>query len=188
MRKLIYYVATTIDGYIADPRGKFDMFPMVGDHIDAIFKEYTDTLPAPALQALGLVADRSRFDTVVMGWRTYEVGFEHGVVNPYPHLTQIVFSREHESRHPDVKVTAEDPVATVRGLKAQAGSGIWLCGGGALAATLEDEIDELMLKVNPIVLGDGIRLFARPSGPARWRLAEARTFESGVAFMTYRRG
>lgn len=188
MRKLVYYVATTIDGYIADPGGGFDMFPMVGDHIDAIVKEYTDTLPAHALQALGLVADRSRFDAVVMGWRTYEVGFAHGVVSPYPHLTQIVFSKTHESRHPDVTVTADDPVETVRRLKAQEGSGIWLCGGGALAATLEEEIDELVLKVNPIVLGDGIRLFSRPSGSRPWRLESARTFASGVAFMTYRRG
>ena len=188
MRKLTYYVATTIDGYIADPEGRFDMFPMVGDHMDAIQKEYTDTLPAPALQALGLVADRSRFDAVVMGWRTYEVGLAQGVVNPYPHLTQVVFSKTRESRHPDVTVTADEPVATVRRLKAQPGSGIWLCGGGALAATLAEEIDELMLKVNPIVLGDGIRLFSRSSSPAPWRLRSVRTFESGVTFMSYRRG
>lgn len=188
MRKLTYYVATTIDGYIADPEGKFDMFPMEGDHIDAVVKEYTDTLPAPALAALRLVAPRSRFDAVVMGWRTYEAGFAQGVVNPYPHLTQIVFSRSHESRHPEVTVTANDPLETVRGLKAQAGPGIWLCGGGELAATLEEAIDELVLKVNPIVLGDGVRLFSRRSRAASWRLESARTFQSGVAFMTYRRG
>lgn len=186
MRKLTYYVATTLDGYIADPTGKFDMFPMEGDHIDAIVKEYTDTLPAPALAALGLVAPRSRFNAVVMGWRTYEVGFAQGVVNPYPHLTQIVFSKSHQSRHPEVTVTADDPIETVRRLKAQEGSGIWLCGGGALAATLEAEIDELVLKVNPLVLGDGIRLFARPSRATPWRLESARTFQSGVAIMTYR--
>jgi dihydrofolate reductase len=59
---------------------------------------------------------------------------------------------------PDVDVVA-DPVALVRMMKQREGLGIWLAGGGTLAAALRDEIDELVIKRNPIVTGSGIALF-----------------------------
>lgn len=71
MRELIYYVATSLDGRIAAPDGDFSAFPVTGDHIDMVLEEWTDTLPAPALAALGLTPPATRFDAVVMGWRTY---------------------------------------------------------------------------------------------------------------------
>jgi dihydrofolate reductase len=87
----------------------------------------------------------------------------HGVNDPYPHLRQYVFSRAHDAEDAPahITVTAENPVAVVQRLKTEtSGSGIWLCGGGRLASTLIDHIDRLVLKVNPIVLGSGIPLFA----------------------------
>jgi hypothetical protein len=55
--------------------------------------------------------------------------------------------------------------ATVRELKQEQGKDIWMAGGARLAAALVNELDELILKVNPIVLGSGIPLFAEPVGP-----------------------
>ena len=183
MRKLVYYVAVSLDGQIAAADGDFSAFSAEGDHMEGILRDYTDALPGPALAALGLEADGSRFDTVVMGWNTYAVGLPQ-LPDPYPHLRTFVFSRSHApstgrstpataedpqtvaseaqvavTAEDPVIVTAEDPVEVVRRLKAEPdGSAIWLCGGGRLAGVLLDEIDELILKVNPIVLGAGIPL------------------------------
>ena len=95
MRELTYYVAVSLDGRIAGPDDDFSAFPVEGDHIDMILRDWRDTLPAPGLQALGLTPDRTRFDAVVMGWRTYAAGLPHGVVDPYPHLDQVVVTRAH---------------------------------------------------------------------------------------------
>jgi dihydrofolate reductase len=189
MRDLTYYVATSLDGRIAAPDGSFDAFPTTGDHLEMILEEWRDTLPAPALGALGLESDGTRFDTVLMGWNTYAVGFPHGLYDPYPHLDQVVFSRrERDDRVPaHVRVVADDPAAEVRRLKERDGVGIWLCGGGVLAGALADEIDRLVLKVNPVVLGDGIPVFARGYDPGAFRLVASTPYASGVVVNEYAR-
>lgn len=186
MRELVYFVAVSLDGFIASPQGSWEAFPMEGDHMAAIVDEYTDTLPAHVLRAIGRTADRSRFDTVLMGWNTYAVGLPAGVDDPYPHLRQHVFT------HRDVEVPAgitvsADPRTTVRALKAEAtGSAIWLCGGGQLASALIGEIDRVILKHNPVLLGAGVPLFAGSSyDPRALRLAATRRFASGVLINEY---
>lgn len=189
MRELTYFVAVSLDGRIAGPGDDFSAFPTTGDHLDMIAADYRDTLPGHGLAALGLTADGSRFDTVVMGWNTYAVGLPFGVDNPYPHLRQHVFSRSARTAPAAVRVLADDPVQTVRALKAEPhGSGIWLCGGGLLAATLADEIDELVLKVNPVVLGDGPSLFRSGYQPRPFSLTASTAYGSGVVVNTYRPG
>ena len=193
MRELTYYIAVSVDGYIASPTDTFEAFPTEGDHIDWILREWTDTLPAVVLEALGRTADHSRFDTVVMGWGTLAAGFPFGVVDPYPHLRSHVVTHRPDRELPgtpggNLELTDEDPVALVRRLKAEDGSGIWLCGGGVLAAGLVDEIDRMVLKVNPVLLGDGKRLFAsHPYAVRGLELAGTRPFTSGVVVMTYTR-
>ena len=194
MRKLIYYVAVTLDGYIAAPDGGFDFFPLEGDHGPWIVENYPESVPGHVREQLGLAETPPRvFDTVLMGRATHQVAVDEGLASGYPHLRQYVFTS-----HPDdlptkegLTITSEDPVAVARGLKAEeSGLDIWLCGGGALAATLIDEIDELRLKVNPLVLGDGIPLIgaaaAKPGAsamPLTRRMSRA--FESGVTYVEY---
>ena len=185
MRSLTYFVAASLDGFIADADGGFDMFPVVGDHIDYIVDEFTDTLPRPAQQALGVTADRSRFDAVLMGWHTYDVGASVGLTSPYPHLDQYVFSRAERAVPDDVTLVPGDPVATVRELKSRDGAGIWLCGGGNLAAQLIDEIDELIVKTNPVALGGGIGLFGELTAPTAFVHDTSRAFASGVVVSRY---
>lgn len=189
MRELTYYVATSIDGYIADRDGGYAAFLTEGDHFDMIFRDYPETLPAVALEALGLSADGGRFDTVLMGWDTYDVGLQQGVADPYPHLEQVVFTRQHaEADVPDgVRLVATDPVAEVRRLKQADGGGIWLCGGGSLAGAIWDEVDRLVLKVNPIVLGDGIPLVRGPVDASAFALEVATSYASGVVVSEYHR-
>lgn len=188
MRELTYYVATSLDGRIAAPGGDFSAFPVTGDHIDMVLQEWTDTLPAPALAALGLTPPRTRFDAVVMGWRTYASGFPHGVHDPYPHLDQVVVTRRHlDADVPTGVRLTDDPVSEVERLKAADGAGIWLCGGGDLAGSLVDQVDRLVLKVNPLLLGDGPPVLAASYAARGFGLDRARVFDSGVVVAEYSR-
>ena len=101
-----------------------------------------------------------------------------------------MFSRSHTSPDSDVTVATRTPAEVVRELKSEkTGSDIWLCGGGQLASALIDEIDSLVIKVNPLVFGSGIPLFVAPADPPRAFVPAGRTaYESGVVFTEYRRG
>lgn len=181
MRELTYYVAMSLDGRIAGPGDDFSAFPVEGDHIEMILRDWRDTLPAPGLRALGLEADHAHFDAVVMGWGTYAAGFPHGVVDPYPHLDQVVATRRHGDHHfPGAVRSTDDPVAEVRRMKQQDGVGIWLCGGGVLAGALAEEIDHLVLKVNPVVLGEGPTLVTHPYRARDFSRTACTTYDSGV--------
>ncbi|GHO56389.1 hypothetical protein KSB_48640 [Ktedonobacter robiniae] len=62
---------------------------------------------------------------------------------------------------------------------------IWLCGGGKLAQQLLSEIDKLIIKLNPVVIGNGISLFSGPFQVQQFRLASTKPFESGVMILQY---
>lgn len=185
MRELVYYVAVSIDGFIADAEGRYDAFLVDGDHQQVVLGEFADALPAHAHAALGTTPPGTRFDTVVMGWNTLVPALDAGIASPYPHLRQVVASRRRRSVDPAVSLV-HDPVSTVRDLKAEEGLDIWLCGGAELAGTLLPEIDRLILKRHPVTLGAGVALFAgagrRPRSFAR---ARARAFDSGVVVEEY---
>jgi len=187
-RELVYYVAVTLDGFIADPEGGFDAFLAEGDHAAVVFGEFADALPAHAHAALGIEPPGSLFDTVVMGWNTLLPALEAGIASPYPHLRQIVASRAPREVDPAVTLTA-DPLSLVRDLKREDGLDIWLCGGGTLAGALVPEIDRLVLKRNPLVFGSGIPLFAgAPSAARRFTPTRTRAFDSGVVIEEYAAG
>ncbi|UJP09762.1 dihydrofolate reductase family protein [Microbacterium sp. KUDC0406] len=187
MRELTYYVAVSLDGFIAGPGGEFDFFLAEGDHRDTINERFNQTIPTQINEALGIPTDGELFDTVLMGWNTYAVGLPT-VPSPYRHLRQVVFT----SRTPDpvdgVEFTDRDPVEVVCELKSEPGKGIWLCGGGALAAALAEEIDRLVLKINPVLAGAGIPLFGeRRYAPKALARTATTAFESGVVLAEYER-
>lgn len=187
MRDVTYYVAMSLDGKIAAPDGDYGAFPQDGDHIEAILNEYTDTIPAHVQSALSLESDGSRFDTVIMGWNTYIPALDAGIASPYPHLDQVVVSRQPRNIASDITLSS-DPHATIRQLRAQPGTGIWVAGGGLLAGSVFEEIDHLILKINPVVLGDGIPLFGGMAyDPKHFEPTRVRAFNSGVVIAEYSR-
>lgn len=185
MRELVYYVAASIDGFIADPDGGFDAFPVEGDHMAVVAGEFGDALPSHVHAALGTTPPHTRFDTVMMGWNTLTPALDAGIASPYAHLRQVVASRRERDLDPSIAMT-KDPLATVRELKQEDGLDIWLCGGGELAGSLLGEIDRLIVKRNPVVFGSGIGLFGDAPHAARtFALTNARTFDSGVVIEEY---
>jgi dihydrofolate reductase len=189
MRKLVYYVASTIDGFIAGPDGAFDFFPFEADLAEFIRTEYPETLPTALRAPLGIDDDPNRvFDTLVMGRGTYDPALKEGVTSPYAHLKQYVFSRSVPGApEPEVEIVTGDPAELVRRLKREEGRHIWLCGGGHLAGQLLPEIDELVIKLSPVIAGTGIPLVSRGFDPTRFTLTGATPLPSGVVILRYTR-
>lgn len=187
MRQLVYFVATTLDGFIAAPDGDTEAFIHAPAYLRELAAEFPETFPTHARTALALDAPGTHFDTVLMGRGTYEPALRLGITRPYAHLRQVVFSRSlPATTDPAVTVVAGDPVPVVRRLKAEAtGRDIWLCGGGDLAGQLLGEIDALILKLNPITFGGGTPLFAGPAALARFALVAVQPREAGVVLLRY---
>ena len=184
MRKLIYYIAISTDGFIAESDGTFGSFPMHGEHMNDLLADFPETFPAPARAALGLGGPNKVFDAVLMGKATYDMGATVGLTSPYPQLEQYVVSSSlQKSPDPAVTLIRDNPVAAVRELKAREGRAIWLCGGAKLASTLYEEIDEVIVKINPLLLGAGIPMFAGKVPPTGLRLIERKVYPNGYVRM-----
>ncbi len=182
MRKLVYYIAVSLDGYIAGPRGEFDFYP-VSDQMSAwINARYPETLPTHVRKLVGLEdAPNKTFDTLVMGRGTYEPALAVPTTSPYAHLRQYVVSSTLTIDDPTVEVVRGDPVGLVRRLKAEdTGMDIYLCGGGRLAGALLGEIDEIILKSYPVVAGDGIPMVSGGFDPTGFTPTHRETFDNGT--------
>ena len=188
MRELVYYVATTLDGFIAQADGAFDRFPWDDEYVAYLHATFPETFPGH-LRADELVRENNRwFDAVLMGRKTYEVGLREGISSPYPTLDQFVFSRTLQPvSDGSVELVRSDAAATIRELKQDEGLAIWLCGGAELAGSLlaEGLIDRLILKLNPVIFGTGIPLFAGVANAPRVALDEQTAFASGHLVLNY---
>lgn len=188
MRKLVYFVAVTLDGFIAGPEGGdpsgSDFFPVTPDLVEFLVTTYPETLPGPARAAMGIEAPGQMFDTVIEGRASYDLGLAAGIDDAYPHLRHLVASHS-LGGHSDLPVEiVSDPIARVRELKAEDGLDLWLVGGGTLAHALLPEIDRLVLKVNPSVIGSGIALFAGEFSHARFVQVDQVELSGGVRVVT----
>lgn len=148
-----------------------------------------EVLPTHIRRQMGIDdRDNRCFDAVVMRPGTYQPALDIGVTSPYAHLrTYVVTTRSDLPADASITLTG-DPLSTIRDLKSEDGPlDVWLCGGGALAATLADEIDRLVLKLYPVVAGDGLRLFQGGFSPRAFSLEGSETFDSGCTVLTYAR-
>jgi dihydrofolate reductase len=183
MRKLVYFVGLSLDGYIAGPNGELDFYPLADDMWAWLRAEYPETLPTHVRPHVGLAVDapNQKFDTLVMGRGTYEPALAIGVTSPYAHLKQyVVSSTLGRIDDPAVELVERDPLGLVRELKQGDGMDIWLAGGGKLAAALLGEIDELVIKSYPVVAGAGVPGFAGEFRPTMFRPTERVEFGNGV--------
>lgn len=192
MRKLTYFIACSIDGYIGDPEGDGSaMIALVDEEFFEFLKtEYPETLPTHGRRPLGLDhLPNKRFDTVIQGRGSYDLALKEGITSPYAHLREYVASRTlGESPDPNVEIIADDLVGRVRALKAEDSAyDIYLCGGAELAGQLVDEIDELVIKTYPIVLGSGMPMFNSRFSVTEFTLESVRTFGNGALVRTYSR-
>lgn len=173
MRRIVYYVATSIDGFICGPNDDISTF--VGD----------------GSGVARYLADLADYDTVIMGRNTYEFGYKFGLKpgqRAYQHMRHYIFSNSLKFEDPDPQVhVCPVELGKVRELKGERGTDIYLCGGGSFAGWLLDNdlIDVLKIKLNPIILGEGVKLFGDSQTPFKWELSDTGRFDNGLQIMTF---
>ncbi|WP_329282917.1 dihydrofolate reductase family protein [Streptomyces sp. NBC_00691] len=191
MRKLTYFIACTIDGFIGDPKGDAtSMYKFVdAEFLEFLTGEYPETIAAQGREALGVDAENQRFDTVVQGAASYQLALDVGITSPYGHLREFVATRSlPESPDANVELIADDLVGRVRELKAEDSPlDVWLCGGSTVAGELIEEIDELIIKTYPQVYGSGMPMFGAGFEPRDFELNDLRVFGNGAFVRTYTR-
>lgn len=191
VRRLVYYIATTVDGFIAREDGSFSDFPWADEFGAHLLAKFPETFPAHLRRGNVSPADNKRFGAVLMGRRTYEVGLKEGITSPYPTLDQYLFSRTlAASPDPTVTLVGGSAAAAVADLKGSHGKDIWICGGSELATSLFEAglVDELIIKLNPILFGSGIPLLSRRLETSSLRLTGSDEFSSGHVLLVYALG
>lgn len=175
MRRVVLFIAMSLDGYIADRDGGVDW--LAGQDPQA---ETPDTYSA-------FIKD---VDTVIMGWNTYrqvteELSPGHWV---YGDLTCYVVTHRKLPARDRICFTGGDPCRLVADLRREPGRSIWICGGASLIRQLAeaDLIDEYDISVIPTLLGGGIPLFAPTGKRTDLALVQSES-RNGITRLIYRR-
>jgi dihydrofolate reductase len=183
MRKIIYWVHTSVDGFVDGPNGEFD-WPVMGPELSA----YSESL------------DR-RVDTLLFGRPVWQmmVGFwpQAESISQDPHTVafapfwratpKIVFSHDYPGDEWTTRVIRGDLRAEVTALKEQPGADLLLTGGASLAAALTELglVDEYHIAVHPVVLGGGRKLFGEPKERLNLHAEESRVVDGQVVVTSY---
>lgn len=174
-RKLILFVASSLDGYIAQPNDDLSFLKMVGKAgEDYGYTEFTATI-----------------DTIIVGRKTYdwvlrEIGLSH-----YDNGEREVYviTRTEKPRVGRTTFHTGDLTELVQKLKADNGRNIYCDGGAEIVTELLKNrlIDELVISVIPILVGDGTRLFKDGRPEQELELVSSRQFEKGLVQLHYKR-
>ena len=175
MRKVVYGGACSMDGYLARDDGSVDWL-MFSDETAELMKE-----------------SWSRFDTMLMGRKTYEVAkasTQPGAEttdDPYGVETYIFSTTLDPNLNQGLKIIAQDAGSFVSSLKEKDGKDICLMGGGILAKSLFEEgvIDEVGFNIHPILLGSGIPSFHRMNVETSLALVSSRQLKNGCVYVLY---
>ena len=169
-RKVIVHIATSADGYIARSGGDL---------------EWLTSRPAPK-GFYRMDAFMKSVDTKVLGRKTYEVSLRMGA--KFDSGRTIVFSRHPPANTPSGVEFVHDAIGPfVSRLREQPGKDIWLMGGGEIIASFLDAqaIDELVISVAPVFIGEGIPLIARRHRHVPLDLQSVERFEDGLVQLRY---
>ncbi|HEY4672424.1 MAG TPA: dihydrofolate reductase family protein [Gemmatimonadaceae bacterium] len=179
-RKIIVYIATSADGYIARPDGDVEWLNRRGDKVDYGMKEFYPSI-----------------DTILWGRKTYD-----WLLNYYAkrrkttglfdtNVANYVFSRKPPKKAAaGVQFVSERVKAFAQRLRATPGKHIWMMGGAGLIASFLDagEIDEFDIHVMPVFIGAGIRLVAPRHRDVLLRLRACQKYPDGAVRLRYEVG
>lgn len=172
MRKLILYIAISLDGKIAGPE----------DDV-----KWLEELPNPDKSDYGYHDFVQSVDTTIMGNTTYQWIRRQPVPFPYPDTKNYVLTRSEQESNDEVTFLSKDIPGFIEQLKQREGKNIWLIGGGGVNQVCLDAglIDEMRVFVMPVILGEGVPLFAEGYERSGVRLISSKTYSSGVVELVY---
>ncbi|EAY30378.1 riboflavin biosynthesis protein RibD C-terminal domain protein [Microscilla marina ATCC 23134] len=175
MRKVKLYIAISLDGFIARKNGALD---------------WLEGIPNPNKLDYGYQAFYDSIDTVLMGRVTYNEILGFGVDWPYGNCQSVVFSRNKSLKisTPKTQLINEAVTAYVHRLKQQTGKDIWLVGGGNLLTSFLNEglVDEMIIAIAPVVIGEGLPLFPNVPQETTLELVDTTSYDTGFVSLTYR--
>lgn len=185
MRRLVSYMFTSLDGFIADAGGGLDWIP-IDDELMRFANEYFGA-------ADGIVFGRNVYEGFVSYWDALdpadtsvtELDVEFAEI--FEKMTRIVVSRTIGDVGGDTVVIDDDLAGRISALKELPGRDLLLICGPVLRSTLArlGLIDRYRVLVVPVALGQGRRHFAAHEDPLRLRLAGTRAFDGGVVILDY---
>lgn len=175
-RKVILYIAMSLDGYIARKNGDIDW--LCGDgsepNSDFGYNEFYEGI-----------------DTVILGRTTYDqIVNELSVDNwQYEGIDSFVFTSKDTKNNEHAQFINEDICDFIKNLKKKEGKDIWIVGGAELIRhlTKENLIDEYIISVMPTILGQGIPLFKEETKELKLKLKESKVY-NGSVMIHYIRG
>ena len=173
MAVIVYYVAASLDGFIATLEAGIDWL--------ASFEGRAEDH--------GYGAFYATVDAVVVGGRTYDACLKHGEW-PFPGKPCWVMTKQdRDESRAEVTFTDLDPVGVAREVERRGAKRAWLVGGGELAGAFRDAelIDEYVISRVPVILGDGIPIFGYSSARKALELVGSKTYRDGVVQNHYRR-
>lgn len=175
MRKVILYIAMSLDGYIADPKGGVEWLggQDAASEDMGSYPEFIQTV-----------------DTVIMGWKTYhQVTTE---LSPdkwiYSGMKSYIITHQKLTVTEEIECTEQPLEELIADLKKQEGKHIWICGGASIAGQLIEKnlIDRYHITVMPTLLGDGIRLFEKSHKELKLKLIGTQSY-NGMTDLIYER-
>jgi dihydrofolate reductase len=176
-RRIIVYIATSADGYIARPDGDVEWLNRRPHRFDYGMKAFYRTIDT-------IVWGRKTYDWVLAYWG--KLGKSEGIFDT--RFKNYVFSTKPPKQvAAGVEFVTEPVKAFARRLRRSPGKHIWMMGGGELIASFLDsgEIDEFDIHVIPTFIGEGIPLVARRHRDIALRLLSARKYPDGVVRLRY---
>ncbi|MEL6358342.1 MAG: dihydrofolate reductase family protein [Bacteroidota bacterium] len=171
-RKVIVFIAASLDGFIALPDGDIGFLEMVEQpNEDYGYSQFIDTV-----------------DTVIMGRKTYDKIRSFGI--PFPHTNKTCYVLSRTQQGPDEEVTFYngDTKALIDELKQTPGKNIYIEGGAEVIHDLRKQhlIDEYVVSWIPTLLGNGIQLFADVNFEENLTLTGCQTYPSGLVQVRYK--
>lgn len=174
MKKIILYIAASIDGYIAEPDGSM---------------EWLSEFPVTEEMSRGHKDFMASIDTILMGGRSWREMENMDAMGEYAEKTVYVVSRHDWGEKGNVKFITENLVEYIITLRDEPGGNIWLFGGGELISMLlaANLIDEMRITHIPVVLGKGIPLFPEQPRESKWLISYNKVYANSTLTTIYQR-
>ncbi len=166
------FIACSLDGYIAGPN----------DDIS-----FLDTVEPQPGEDYGYDSFIAGVDTVILGRKTYNKVQTFGIGNPHKGRQTYVITRTPKPAEPEIIFYTEGPEKLIEQLKSEAGKNIFVDGGAQVLHTLlqHNLIDEWIISIIPIMIGDGVKLFSDHKLCQKLNLVSCKSFPQGLVQLHY---